>query len=158
MPLVLAPPLPMTPEQRSILEVVARSTSAPHRKVVQAKALLFAADGVGNNEIARRCGVTNGSVRAWRRRFAAEGVDGVGRIAKGRGRRSWLPDGTVEAVVADTLHATPDDGSTHWSTRLMAERHGVGRTLSLVFGGTTACGRGRSRPSRSRTTPASRRN
>ncbi len=33
----------------------------------------------------------------------------------------------MAAVVADTLHATPDDGSTHWTTRLMAERHGIGK-------------------------------
>jgi transposase len=134
MPLVLAPPLPMTDEQRSHLEVIARSTSLPHRKVVQAKALLLAADGVGTNEIARRCGTTNDSVRSWRRRFAAEGVEGVGRIAKGRGRRSWLPDGTTQAVVDDTLHASPEDGSTHWTTRLMAERHGIGKdTVARIW-------------------------
>jgi transposase len=99
----------------------------PHRKVVQAKALLLAADGVATNEVARRCGTTDDSVRAWRRRFAEQGVEGVGRIAPGRGRKPWLPAGTVEAVVHDTLHATPDDGSTHWSTRTMAARHGMGK-------------------------------
>jgi hypothetical protein len=38
-----------------------------------------------------------------------------------------LPPGTVAAVVADTLHNKPDDGSTHWTTRLMAQRHGIGK-------------------------------
>jgi transposase len=37
------------------------------------------------------------------------------------------PDGTVAAVVEDTLHAKPDDGSTHWTTRSMAARHGIGK-------------------------------
>jgi transposase len=124
----------MTEEQRSALETIAHSTSLPHRKVVQATALLLAADGVGTNEIARRCHTTNDSVRSWRRRFATEGVDGVGRIAKGRGRRSWLPDGTIEAVVDDTLHAVPDDDSTHWTTRLMADRHGIGKdTVARIW-------------------------
>ena len=41
---VTAPPLAMTDEQRSVLEVMARSTSLGHRKVVQAKALLLAGD------------------------------------------------------------------------------------------------------------------
>ena len=67
-------PVPMTEEQRRALEKLARSTSLPHRKVTQAKALLLAADGVATNEVARRCGTTNDSVRAWRRRFEAEGV------------------------------------------------------------------------------------
>lgn len=125
--MVIASPLAVTDEQRAALEQMARSTSAPHRVVVQAKALLLAADGVGTNEVARRCQTTNDSVRSWRRRFEAEGVAGVGRIAKGRGRRSWLPEGTVAAVVHDTLHNSPDDGSTHWTTRLMAARHGIGK-------------------------------
>jgi transposase len=124
---VTAPPLAMTAEQRSALEHMARSTSLAHRKVVQARALLLAADGVGTNEVARRCKTTNDSVRSWRRRFEIDGVAGVGAIAKGRGRRSWLPDGTVAAVIYDTLHATPDDSSTHWTTRLMAARHGIGK-------------------------------
>jgi transposase len=124
----------MTAKQRMALEQMARSTSLPHRKVVQASALLLAADGVANNEVARQCNTTNDSVRAWRRRFEVEGVDGVGEIAPGRGRTSWLPDGTVEAVVHDTLHAVPDDGSTHWSTRLMAERHGIGKdTVARIW-------------------------
>jgi transposase len=91
MTLVTAPPLAMTNEQRAALEKMARSTTLGHRKVIQVKALLLAADGVGTNEVARRCHTSNESVRAWRRRFETEGVDGVGRIAKGRGRRSWLP-------------------------------------------------------------------
>jgi transposase len=126
MPIVIADPLPMSDEQRDALEVIARSTSSPHRQVVQAKALL-AAEGVATNEVARRCDTSDTSVRAWRRRFEELGVDGVGRIAPGRGRKSWLPPGTVAAVVADTLHNKPDDGSTHWTTRLMAQRHGIGK-------------------------------
>ncbi len=131
---VAAPPLAMTETQRRELEAIARSTSAGHRKVVQAKVLLLAADGVANNEVARRCHTTNDSVRAWRRRFEEEGVDGVGRIAPGRGRRSWLPEGTVAAVVDDTLHALPDDGSTHWTTRIMAKRFGIGKdTVARIW-------------------------
>jgi transposase len=134
MPLVTAPPLAMTAKQRKTLEQMVRSTSLPYRKVVQASALLLAADGLANNEVARRCNTTNDSVRSWRRRFEVEGVDGVGAIAPGRGRTSWLPEGTVEAVVHDTLFATPDDGSTHWSTRLMAERHGIGKdTVARIW-------------------------
>ena len=127
MPVLVAEPLPMSAEERAALEVTSRSTSLPHRQVVQAQALLLAADGVATNEVARRCATTDTSVRAWRRRFSDEGVAGVGRIAAGRGRKSWLPPGTVASVVADTQQNRPDDGSTHWTTRLMAGRHGIGK-------------------------------
>ena len=83
----------MTDDQRVALERMAASSVLPHRQVVQARALLWAADGVANEEIARRCGVDSDTVRRWRSRFAEKGVDGVGAIAKGRGRKSWLPAG-----------------------------------------------------------------
>ncbi|MEX2251091.1 MAG: IS630 family transposase [Acidimicrobiia bacterium] len=123
----MAQPLPMSDEQRGALATIARSTSLPHRQVVQAKALLLAADGVATNEVARQCDTTDTSVRAWRRRFVDQGVEGVGRIAAGRGRRSWLPEGMVAAVVADTMYNKPDDGSAHWTTRSMAKRFGIGK-------------------------------
>ena len=104
---VNAPPLAMTDGKRSALGVIARSMSLGHHKLVQAKALLLAGDGVGTNEVARQCHTSNESVRAWRRRFEAECVDRVGRIALGRSRTSWLPEGTVAAVVHYTLHAVP---------------------------------------------------
>ena len=134
MPVLIVEPLAMSDEQCAALESMARSSSLPYRQVVQAKALLLAGDGVATNEVARRCATTDTSVRAWRRRFVEQGVEGVGRIAPGRGRRSWLPAGTVAAVVDDTLQNKPDDGSTHWTTRLMAKRHGIGKdTVARIW-------------------------
>lgn len=106
---------------------MARSTSLPHRAVLQARALILAGQGVANYEIARRVGVSANSVRAWRARFTASGVAGVGVISKGRGRRSWLPEGTVAEVVRVTLQERPADTSTHWTTRTLAKRMGIGK-------------------------------
>ncbi len=129
-----AAPLSLTDEQRSTLDRFARSTSTRHRTVQQAQALLLASRGVANNEIARRVGVSANSVRKWRTRFDEKGLADFGRIAPGRGRKSWLEPGTVEAVVHDTLHAKPDDGSTHWTTRAMAARHGIGKdTVARIW-------------------------
>ena len=127
MPIVTAPALPVSGAQRVELERMASSTGLPHRQVVQAKALLWAADGVANQEIARRCGVDSDAVRRWRARFAEKGVAGVGVIAKGRGRKSSLPAGIVEEVVRLTHKELPAGGSTHWSTRSMAARVGIGK-------------------------------
>ena len=90
-----APALEVTDEQRAELVRMSRSTTLPHRRVLQAKALLLAAEGVANEEIARGSGVDSDAVRRWRKRFAEQGPAGVGVIAKGRGRKSWLPEGTV---------------------------------------------------------------
>ena len=73
---------------------------------------------------------------AWRRRFRDQGVDGVGQIAPGRGRRSWLAEGTVAEVVRVTLEELPDDGSTHWTTRTLAKRLGIGKdTVARIWRG-----------------------
>src|ERR1035437_4816192 len=92
------PSLSVTGEQREVLRRLSRSHSLPHRTVLQAKALLMSADGEAIYEVARKLEVASNSVRRWRRRFAADGVDGIGVIAPGRGRSSWLPDGTVAEV------------------------------------------------------------
>src|ERR1019366_6050945 len=103
-----AAPLVVTPEQRAVLRRLARSSSLPHRTVQQARALLLCADGEAIYEVARRLVVASNSVRQWRRRFEEAGVDGIGVIAPGRGRASWLPEGTVAEVVALTINTLPD--------------------------------------------------
>ena len=106
---------------------MSRSSSRPHRVVLQAKALLLAADGLANAEIARRCEVDPDAVRRGRSRFAVEGSAGVGVIAKGRGRKPSLPPGTVEEVLRLTHSERPADGSTPWSTRTLAAQGGIGQ-------------------------------
>src|SRR4051812_6016401 len=93
-----APALHLARGQRVELERIARSGSQPHRAVRQAQALLFAGEGLANEEIGRRVGVSSNTVRSWRSRFGERGVEGVGVIDPGRGRKSWLPEGTVAEV------------------------------------------------------------
>jgi transposase len=134
MPVTIAPPLPVTEEQRIGLARMASTSTLPHRQVMQARALLLAADGVANEEIARLSAVESDTVRRWRRRFVELGVDGVGKIAKGRGRKSSLPEGTVAEIVRVTCHEKPTDGGTHWTTRTLAARFEVGKdTIAKVW-------------------------
>jgi len=58
----------------------------------------------------------------------------VGRIRAGRGRPVVLGDDVVEAIVHDTLHTVPEDGSACWSTRSMAARYGIGKdTVARIW-------------------------
>lgn len=127
MPVVVAAPLRVSRGERRDLTRMACSSSLPHRTVVQAQALLLAADGVANEQIARDCHTTPDTVRRWRAKFEAGGVEAVGSIAPGRGRKPEIDQATVDAIVHDTLHSVPDDGATAWSTRTLGERHGVGK-------------------------------
>ncbi len=134
MPVVVAPALVLSCDDRAALAVMARSSTLPHRTVVQARGLLLAGDGVANEEIARRCSTTSDTVRRWRAKFEAGGIDAVGSIAPGRGRKPEIAQEVIDAIVHDTLHTVPDDGSTAWSTRTMGERHGVGKdTVARIW-------------------------
>jgi AcrR family transcriptional regulator/transposase len=127
MPTRSAAPLTVSSEQRQVLEAMARSTRLPRRVVTQSHALLWAADGISNEEIARRSGVAGDTVRRWRTRFSERGVVAVGQIEKGRGRKPRLGEGIAEEVLRVTLGETPPGGATHWTTRSMAQRVGIGK-------------------------------
>src|SRR5450756_1610910 len=130
-----AAPLVMSPGQRESLAVIARSSSAAHREVQRAKVLLMAAEGVANSTIAASVGVTPVSVRAWRDRFAIEGLAKLGVVRQGRGRKPVLSAEKVEEIVRLTQHKKPS-GATHWSCRSMAKQVGVSpATVQRIWSG-----------------------
>ena len=61
-------------------------------------------------------------MRRWRSRFEQGGVESVGRVAPGRGRKRTLSPELAAQVVRINSTEEPPDGGTHWSTRLLAER------------------------------------
>jgi transposase len=114
----------MSDGQRETLQALARSQTAPHRQVQRAEALLLAGDGIANSQIAQRVGVKAATVRAWRTRFAEEGLAKLGKVRAGRGRKSSIAQDTIEEIVELTRNAKPA-GQTQWSCRTMAKQVGV---------------------------------
>ena len=78
----------LVPVQRRLLLARARRASGEHRDVLRARIVLAAAGGAPNAAIARSLGVTDDTVRKWRRRFCEHGLDGLrDRPRTGRPRR-----------------------------------------------------------------------
>jgi hypothetical protein len=78
----------VTDEERAALERRAAKLTLAYRDVQRAKVVLMAADGVSNVEIAARLGMCSKVVGQWRRRFAADRLDGLSDQARsGRPRR-----------------------------------------------------------------------
>ena len=117
-------PMPISQAHREVLERLSRSGVASHREVARAKALVLAADGVANTQIAETVGVSPTTVKAWRERFADEGLKELGMVRPGRGRKASIPDEKIAEIVRATLLDTPS-GETHWSCRSMSKAHGV---------------------------------
>ncbi len=121
--------------QRETLESIVRCPSKPHAIVRQARALLLAADGVSNTEIAERLEVSRNTVLGWRTRFETQGLKNFGKVRPGRGRKRVISDEKIAEIVDTTLHTKPD-GETHWSVRTMAAQAGVSKsTVQEVWSG-----------------------
>ncbi len=90
-----APALPVSVEQRFELTRMAGSGQLPHRLVIQASALLMAADGEATEQIAQICEVHPDTVRRWRARFARCGLDGMGVAAQSQAPLPVQSDATL---------------------------------------------------------------
>lgn len=114
----------LSDEEQAILDGWARSRSLPVRQVQRAQIIQLAAEGVESQEIARRMGISRPTVQLWRQRFLALRLAGLEKDAPRPGRIPRISQRRVRAVVHATLHTKPEN-ATHWSTRTMAEAHGV---------------------------------
>lgn len=120
----MAPPVVLSPDERTTLASWARGRRIPVRLMQRAHIVLLAGDGMANQDIAREVGVSRPTVQLWRDRFLALRVAGLAHDAPRPGRLPSIPDRKVRAVIDATLHTTPPAG-THWSVRTMAEAQGI---------------------------------
>src|SRR6516165_4207191 len=118
--------LVVTATEREVLEQWARRPKTAQALAQRARIVLACATGAANTTVAARVGVTQQMVGKWRARFVTRRLEGLcDEPRPGAPRR--ITDARVEAVVRDTLEATPRD-ATHWSTRAMAARSGLSQT------------------------------
>jgi transposase len=116
--------LELSESDRQVLESWVSAHNSPQALVWRAQIILHAAEGIANTHIADRLGVSVITVRQWRKRFEAEGIESLTRIKPGRGRKREIDAEQIKRIVHDTLHTTPK-GATHWSCRTLAKRHNV---------------------------------
>lgn len=118
--------LPMDEGQRKKLLRLVKSGNTPQKVAKKCRAILLAAEGKPNSEIARRLDCSRPAVIAWCRQFRKGGVEALSRRPTRRRRRTGLkltPEREAELIKA-TLETKPAD-ATHWSTRSFARAHGL---------------------------------
>ncbi len=124
----------LTGNERRQLESWARRHSTAQNLALRCKIVLACAgpEELTGKQIAAKVGCNPATVSKWRRRFAEQRLDGL--IDEPRpGAARTIGDDVVEQIVIDTLETNPKD-ATHWSTRSMAERHGISRqTVSEIW-------------------------
>jgi transposase len=113
--------------ERETLERWARRPKSAQALALRCRIVLAAAEGLSNQQIAGRVGCNPNTVGKWRTRFAADRLDGL--VDEPRpGAPRTITDAMVQDVIVTTLETTPDDGSTHWSTRSLAAKVGMNQT------------------------------
>ena len=83
----------LNPKERRALEALARKYTSSYRDVIRAKIVLYAADGLPNDEIAARLDTPRQIVSKWRKRFFEEGRAGLEEQARGGRPPRFSPQG-----------------------------------------------------------------
>lgn len=125
MPAHPASALALRDGDREVLARWSRSTSVRAGLAQRSRIVLLASDGVSNTEIAQRVGVSRPTVIAWRGRYDARGLAGLGDLERSGRPRTIDHD----KIVAATLRPPPKSlGVTHWSSRLLGAKLKIDHT------------------------------
>ena len=112
---------------RERLERLVRDRNTPQKLVWRARIVLLASEGLTAEAIAAAVSKSLLTVRRWRRRYTAKGVDGLLKDATRPPGRKPLTAETIKRVVHMTLHEKPPN-ATQWSARSMAKAAGISYT------------------------------
>src|SRR6201984_398622 len=118
--------LELTAEEKRDLERWAQSRTLPAGDVFRARLILALAAGKSYREIESGMQTSAATIARWRVRFERDGVAGL--EGRPRGSRPRRATATVQARVVRRVQQKPNDGSTHWSCRKLAQELGVSKS------------------------------
>jgi hypothetical protein len=132
----LAPKIQLTSKEKVILTKYSNSHTEASRLVERSKIILLAATGKTNIEIGTELRCSPLTVAKWRNRFVSVNIDDAESLARiniisldaeRSGRPCTVSNVLGEKIIKKTITETPEDGTTHWSCRNMAESIGVSK-------------------------------
>src|SRR5690348_7243073 len=126
MPLLGAVPVLLSTGERTALKKRVRGAKTAWRDRLRALIVLAAARGRGNARIARDLAISQDTVRKWRRRFAARGLDGLADLPRpGRPRRISAADRAAVVALACQLPAATGVPLGRWTGPELAAELGA---------------------------------
>lgn len=119
-------PLNVTPAEREKLAMMARRPKSSQAMAMRARIVLGCDEGSSNSMVVKKLRITGATVCKWRERFRVHRLEGL--LDEPRpGAPRTITDVQVEDVITRTLESMPENSS-HWSSRLMAEKTGLSQT------------------------------
>jgi transposase len=110
------------------LRVLSKRRRIEARLQQRARAILLAAQGWQNKEIAAEVNLDRRQVALWRSRFLQGGIDALRQDAPRSGRTPTVTPELESKILQVTLHSKPA-AATHWSTRTLATHLGLSATM-----------------------------
>ncbi len=120
-------PLELPESDRKELESWVRRRNNQTRDFKIAKLLLLMNKGYTYLQIREKLGCGVEFMRRWKKRYLAEGLEGLYTRHEGRKAKVLTPQ--LEAKILSKSRKKPKDGSTHWSTRKLAKEMGINHML-----------------------------
>ncbi len=109
------------------LRILSQRRRVEARAQQRARAILLAAKGWQNQDIAVEVKLDRRQVALWRHRFLEGGIQALLRDAPRSGRKPRMTPQIESRIVNTTLHEKPP-AATHWSTRTLATHLGLSAT------------------------------
>jgi len=135
MPYVAAP-ITLDDETRAVLEARVAAHTSPQRDVKRARIILLAADDVSSLQISREIGMHESHVAQWRKRFLADGIDGLDDKQRSGAPEIITNHERLEIVSIATLARDEPDGRETWTYDEIckeANKRGIKISLSHVW-------------------------
>lgn len=112
--------------ERSTLMMWVSSGKTEQRMVKRAQVILSASGGVPLKEISARSGLSWQNCLKWRKRFLEKRLDGLNDVARSGKPAAITLEKRVEVMARACKN--PDDGSTKWSVRKLADACGFSKS------------------------------
>jgi transposase len=117
----------LTPSERTELRDRLRSRTLPAEDVRRARLILLLAQGKSYLAIRQVLGCNANYISRWKGRFEAERLAGLYSHHRGRAVEKRTP--ALEARILEWTRRPALDGSTHWSSRKLAQHLGVSHMM-----------------------------
>jgi len=117
----------LTPSERTELKDRLRSRTLPAEDVRRARLILLLAQGKSYLAIRQVLGCNPNYISRWKGRFEAERLAGLYSHHRGRAVEKRTP--ALEARILEWTRRPAPDGSTHWSSRKLAQHLGISHMM-----------------------------
>jgi transposase len=117
----------LTNKERMELTQRTKSRTGRAEDARRARVILLLEEGHTWDEVCERVDCSRGFIASWSRRFAEQRVAGL--YSRHLGQAASVLTPRLEARILKLTANAPPDGSTHWSTRKLAERLGISHMM-----------------------------